>query len=208
MARVLGQSPSATNEEVMQEAVKLPLAATLPNYTNLRPHELALAVVRPSKEDRKTLKESIRKGGIRERLWLYEDQILEGVTRYETGMEVGYAFSAKDFQTFVGTYEQAKAFVRDVNYARRHLTNDQKQAYALELIAENPNDSNRAIAKRCGLSHTTVAGLREDAQTAAEENVDKDYNKLVKGWNDLTEEQQERFVEEFKTDLRELLLEV
>jgi len=190
----------------MQEAMKLPPAATLPDYRKLEVHPLAELLPEASPEEYKALKESIRKNGLHEPMWLFEGKILEGRHRHRALLEIGRDFKSTDFQLFKGTYEQAKAFVFDKNLARRQLTRDQKEQIARRMIKESPKDSNRVIARRCGLSHVTVGKLRKEGDPG--DSIDKDFEKFARDWEKLNEQQQERFVEQFKTDLRELLLEV
>jgi len=190
----------------MDDLTKLPAAPTLPDYSKLEIHPLAELLPEASSEDYKTLKESIRLRGVLEQMWVFEGRLLDGRHRYRAVTELG-RIQPKDFQHFKGTPEQAKAFVFDKNLARRQLTHDDKEKIARQMIKDNPNDSNRAIAKRCGLSHVTIAKLKKEGEPS-DDAVDKDYDKFAKAWKDLNDGQQERFVEQFKADLRELLLEV
>jgi ParB family chromosome partitioning protein len=98
-----------------------PQKPSLPPVSRLEPHPLAELIPEASPEEFKTLKQSIKTNGIREPIWLFENKILDGRHRVRAGLEVYYEFKPTDFRAFEGTYEQAKAFVEDVNLARRQL---------------------------------------------------------------------------------------
>jgi hypothetical protein len=54
------------------------------------------------------------------------------------------------------------AFHLSMNVHRRHLTNDQKRWQIKHAIVANPRASNRAIGRKVGASHHTVAEVRTD----------------------------------------------
>jgi hypothetical protein len=177
------------------------------NYAKLEVHPLAELIPEASNEEYKALKESIRKNGIRERIWLFEEKILDGRHRHRAGVEVGYPFKASDFRTFSGSVEQAKALSEELNHARRHLTYEQKVASARRMIEENPKASNRTIARRCGLSHVTIGNLKKE-NAEPDNNIDRVLERFASAWQQLDDQQQEGFVDRFKVDLQELLREV
>jgi hypothetical protein len=187
-------------DDVTKPIPKLPL----PPVNRLEAHPIAGLIPEASPEEFKTLKHSIRTNGIREPIWLFENKILDGRHRVRAGLELHYDFKPGDFRLFEGTYEQAKTFVEDVNLARRQLTKEQKEQVARRMIGENPKASNREIARKCGLSHVTVGKLKKEP----DDKVDKDFEKFVRDWQSLSDQQQERFVGQFKADLRELFSEV
>jgi hypothetical protein len=176
----------------------------LPPARMLEVHPLAQLIPEASPEEFKTLKHSIRVNRIREPIWLFEGKILDGRHRVRAGLELHYDFKPTDFRVFEGTHEQAKAFVEDVNLARRQLTKEQKEKVALRMIAENPKASNREIARKCGLSHVTVGKLKQKP----DDKDEKDFEKFVRDWQSLNDQQQERFAGQFKADLQEILREV
>jgi hypothetical protein len=67
------------------------------NYAKLEVHPLAELIPEASNEEYKALKESIRKNGIRERIWLFEEKILDGRHRHRAGVEVGYPLRPATF---------------------------------------------------------------------------------------------------------------
>ena len=191
----------------MTDVVKLPSAPKLevpPTYDNLLPHELANLL--PMIEGIKfaELKEDIRKNGILEPIKLFDGQILEGRNRYKAGREVGYKFTAKDFEVFEGDYAAAEAYVFSTNFLRRQLTNAQKNDVIKTMIEKYPNESNRQIARRCGLnSHSQVANVRHKMSESTPEQ--KKFTDFCKTWDALPDYQREAFVKEFGPDIRELL---
>jgi hypothetical protein len=92
---------------------------------------------------------------------------LDGRNRYKAAKEVGYKFTEADFREFVGTLEQAEAYVWSANYSRRNLTTAQKQAIIRQQIEKYPTWSNRKIARHlCLSSHATVAAVRDASNPA------------------------------------------
>ena len=97
-----------------------------------------------------------RKGILTKKIVLYKGNGI-GRNRYSCGKEIGYAFSAKDFETFSGTEEEAEAYVISTNFLRRQLTSAQKNEVIRTMILKYPHETVREIATRCGLlSHSTV----------------------------------------------------
>ena len=83
-------------------------------------------IPRPNKEDRKKLKESIKKEGIQIPLILNrEGFILDGHTRYEICLELGIENIPTEIKTFPDDTAEKK-FVVMTNLARRHLNKFQK----------------------------------------------------------------------------------
>jgi hypothetical protein len=68
------------------------------------------------------------------------------------------------------TYHGAdpKAFVESVNFHRRHLTTETKRERAARMLRDNPQHSNRAIAKIADLDDKTVAAERAGLESTAE----------------------------------------
>ncbi len=72
------------------------------------------------------------------------------------------------------------------------------------MILKYPNESNRQIARRCGLnSHSQVANVRERMKEPSPEQ--KKFTEFCKTWDALPDFQRETFVKEFAADLREML---
>jgi hypothetical protein len=150
------------------------------------------------------LREDIRKNGILEPIKLFEGRILDGRNRYKAAKAVGYAFKAEDFETFTGTYAEAEAYVFSTNFLRRQLTAAQRNEVIKTMIEKYPAESNRQIARRCGLnSHSQVANIRERMKEPSAEA--KRFTEFCKVWDALPDYQRAAFVKEFGPDLRELL---
>lgn len=145
-----------------------------------------------------TLQASIKADGLLRPIELYEGKILDGRNRYKAGLSIGYKFRISDFVTFVGTTEQAWTRANADNVARRHLTDEDKKILVRRMLEEHPRRSNREIARLCGVSHPTVAKLREP-------EGDPTFDKFCRDWDNLSDQQRERFVEKFSSDLRDLL---
>jgi hypothetical protein len=111
---------------------------------------------------------------------------------------------AEDFETFTGTYADAEAYVFSTNFLRRQLTAGQRNDVIKAMIEKYPAESNRQIARRCGLnSHSQVANVRERMNQPSAEQ--KRYTEFCKVWDALPDYQRAAFVKEFAPDLRELL---
>jgi hypothetical protein len=135
---------------------------------------------------------------------LFEDRILDGRNRWKAGKEVSYKFTANDFEVFEGDYAAAEAYVFSTNFLRRQLTNAQKNDVIKTMIEKYPNESNRQIARRCGLnSHSQVANVRDKLREPTPEQ--KKFTDFCKTWDALPEYQREAFVKEFAPDVRELM---
>jgi hypothetical protein len=174
-------------------------------YSALSAHDLAnlLPMIDPARFVE--LREDIRKNGILEPIKLFEGRILDGRNRYKAAREIGYAFSAKDFEVFTGIYAEAEAYVFSTNFLRRQLTAAQRNGVIEMMIGKYPHESNRQIARRCGLnSHSQVANVKERMRQPSPEQ--KRFTDFCKVWEALPDYQRETFVKEFAPDLRELLL--
>ncbi len=168
------------------------------------PHDLANLLPMIDAARFGELREDIRKNGILEPIKLFEGRILDGRNRYKAAKEIGYAFKVKDFETFEGTYVEAEAYVFSTNFLRRQLTASQRNEVIKAMILKYPNESNRQIARRCGLnSHSQVANVRERMKEPSPEQ--KKFTEFCKTWDALPDFQREAFVKEFGADLREML---
>ena len=187
----------------MSDPARLTLAPQLQSMTTLPlmplvAHPFANEQRMMNEREFETVKASIKTDGLFRPIELYEGKILDGRNRYKAALAVGYKFRISDFVTFVGTTEQAWTRANADNVARRHLTDDDKKILVRRMLEEHPKRSNRKIAQLCGVSHPTVAKLREP-------EGDPVFDKFAKDWDGLSDQQRERFAEKFATDLRELL---
>jgi ParB-like chromosome segregation protein Spo0J len=84
--------------------------------------------------------------------------ILDGFARAQIARELGYECPSV---TLTGLTEQEKrAQVRALNLARRHLDFAARREIIADELRENPDRSNRWIAKSLGVDHKTVARVR------------------------------------------------
>lgn len=183
----------------------------LQNY-EYEAHELAAMMPMIKGDEFENLKIDIRKRGILFPIKLYggrpdETQgalrILDGRNRYTAGKAVGLKFTAAHFEEFKGTYAEAEAFVISANFTRRQLTNAQKQELIIKMIQKCPNASNRAIARMLSLpGHSTVAAARDRLKNPPEK---KEFEAFKKTWDRLPDDTRSAFVEEFQSDIREML---
>ena len=82
--------------------------------------------------------------------------LLDGRNRRKAEIAAGYKFSVKDFLLFIGDEAAAVRYVEAVNGHRRHMTQEQKEARVLRLIAKYPRLSSRKLALIAGISHTKI----------------------------------------------------
>jgi hypothetical protein len=75
------------------------------------------------------LKQDIKAKGLLEPIWLYEDKILDGRSRYKACFELD---APMEFRLYNGN--DPLGFVVSLNLNRRHLTSGQKAALAVELL--------------------------------------------------------------------------
>jgi ParB-like chromosome segregation protein Spo0J len=86
-------------------------------------------------------------------------QILDGFARAKIAKELGYECPSV---TVRGLSEQEKrSQVRALNLARRHLDWQTKRQIVADELRENPDRSNRWIARFLGVHHATVIAVRD-----------------------------------------------
>ena len=175
-----------------------------PDFLGYVAHELADLLPMIDGVNFENLKVDIAKNGILEPILLFEDRILDGRNRYRAGKAVGHSFAAANFRMFDGTYAEAEAYVFSTNFLRRQMTNAQKQEVIRKMIEKYPSDSNRQIARRCGISsHASVGVVREKMLAPSPDQ--KKFTDFCKTWDALSEIRREEFVKLFAADIRELL---
>jgi predicted DNA-binding transcriptional regulator AlpA len=157
--------------------------STNPDYNNLGFHELASLMAMIEGKAKEDFKADIKLKGIQTKMMLFEGRLLDGRNRYTCGKELGFEFSEKDFDLFTGTYAEAEAYVISTNMMRRQMTNTQKAEVVERMIRKYPDDSNRKIAARCGMSsHSFVATVRERMENPPER---REFDKLCKAFDNL-----------------------
>lgn len=72
--------------------------------------------------------------------------------------------------------DEAHDLALTLNCARRHLTSEQKRTLIAAELERRPQDSNRAIARRVGCDHKTVAAVRRGGEIPqASTTVDQEF---------------------------------
>ena len=124
-----------------------------------------------SDDDRETLRESIKRDGIREPLRGYysqdgEFQILSGVNRLEIARELKLPLVPVE----VVEIPQAdrETFAIDENRARRQLTLPDKRRLAEWLLKRNPAMSNNQAGKLAGIDDKTAGKVRAGLESRSE----------------------------------------
>src|SRR5262245_19732945 len=166
-----------------------------------QPHPFANMFPMIEGQEFENLKASIAKSGILEPIRLYQGMILDGRNRYAAAKACSHPFTTKDFKEWIGTVEEAEAWVLETNLHRRHLTAKQKQEMVRARIKRFPGLSNRQIAKQLGVSHTMVADERERITNPPELKRFQDFKRT---WEQLPDKHRLAFVREFNVDLSDL----
>ena len=84
--------------------------------------------------------------------------ILDGRNRYRACIKAGVEPS------FVPLNDDPAGYVISANIRRRHLTPEDKIKYLAQLVAAQPEKSDRLLAKETGVSHPTIAKARRAAE--------------------------------------------
>jgi hypothetical protein len=107
------------------------------------------------------LKANIALNGVQVPVVKDEDgYILDGFARAKIAKEFGYECPSV---TATGLSEQEKrSQVRALNLSRRHLDYAAKREIIADELTENPDRSNRWIARSLGVHHATVIAVRND----------------------------------------------
>ncbi|MCZ8348185.1 MAG: hypothetical protein O9346_17375 [Leptospiraceae bacterium] len=121
-----------------------------------------------SEEDYQRLKESIQSyGKLREHLKGYQDKtgtffLLSGWNRLKIASELEFKTIPCDIVEGLETPEERKQYAISENLDRRQLTTEQKRELVKFFLRLNPENSDREISKKVGVSHPTVSKIRED----------------------------------------------
>jgi hypothetical protein len=178
------------------------IAAKSPDYSTLLAHELADTMSMIEGNPYIDFKADLKTNGLKNKIVLFQDRILDGRNRYKALKELGHTFTEKDFETFTGTYADAEAFVISTNMMRRQMSNADKAKVVERMIAKYSDDGDRAIAKRCGMSsHSFVANVRERMENPPGK---KEFEKVCKLYNKLEDRWRAEFAKKFSRDLREV----
>ncbi|NET62047.1 MAG: hypothetical protein F6K47_39820 [Symploca sp. SIO2E6] len=105
------------------------------------------------KDELKSLIDDIRQHGLHEEIWLYQGLILDGRNRYQACLSANVE---PRFREFDGNDEDALNAVISWNMERRHLTQSQKAAIAVELLPEFEEiarEKLREVGRKYGENH-------------------------------------------------------
>jgi len=114
-----------------------------------------------SAEERSQLRNDLVVNGLLFPIITYEGKVLDGWSWYKLCIEENIEPRFEEFKGAIGP----TGFVIAANLHRRHLLLGQKKEIARKLMNEEPERSDRSIAKEAGLHHATVAKVREEVES-------------------------------------------
>ncbi len=129
------------------------------------------------------LRADVLKNGVREPIWLYQGQILDGRNRYRAASSQGVEFEVREYEG-----DDPVSFVVSLNLHRRHLTESQRATVAAKLAniepgqfagnqhvpsanLQTPAVSQSDAAKLLNVSTRSVASAKKVIEEAAPELV-------------------------------------
>jgi hypothetical protein len=178
------------------------------DYSNLVAHNLANLMPMIEGKKFEELIESVSKN-LQYPIILYEGRILDGRNRYRALKTLNHVFTSADFEVFEGTRDEAETKVIDLNMVRRQMTNKEKEEVIRRMILKYPDDSNRGIAKRCGItSHAQVGTVRDRMLNPPEKKKFEEFCKEVGKYLDVLYNDaglRTEFKNRFGREFRELL---
>jgi len=107
----------------------------------------------------------IKANGLRELITVYQNKILDGRNRYHACRALGIE---PRLTPFTGDDGAARAFVISKNLRRRHLDPETKIKILAQLVAAQPEKSDRKLAKEAGVDHKTIAKARKKGEATGE----------------------------------------
>lgn len=114
-----------------------------------------------TEDEYESLKADIAVHGVRIPVEVDEnDVIIDGHNRARICNELGIDYP-RNVRSGL-TDQEKRSLARSLNTLRRHLSQAQKRMVIADELRENPSDSNNAIAKRLGVSDSTVGLVRSD----------------------------------------------
>ena len=140
---------------------------------DLKFHPLAGIFPLMEGEEFDALVADIKANGLYLPIELYDGMILDGRNRYRALRALGWHPDQIEEQTLTagpsGTdthlrVDDPVAYVISKNIHRRHLTAEEKIKYVAQLVAAQPEKSDRLLAKETGVSHPTIAKARRAAE--------------------------------------------
>jgi hypothetical protein len=151
------------------------------DYRNLKPHPLAALFPKYADADLKELTADIKTNGLQQPITLFNDQILDGVNRWEACLALN-TFKPEMFNEYQGP--DPVAYLISTNFRRRDLTISQRAMIADQLATmrqgertdKNPSPDSKSVetaAKELNVSARSVGTARavRKADPALAENV-------------------------------------
>jgi hypothetical protein len=119
-------------------------------------------------DEYEALKESIKLHGVQIPV-VFDDTgaILDGHQRHRICAELGIEEYPRIIREGMSEDEK-RAYVRALNLARRHLTQEQRRAVVSAQLKETPDRSDRQIAVCLGVDHKTVGAVRKGMEERGE----------------------------------------
>ena len=130
-----------------------------------------------SEDEYAALRDDIKSAGVRVPIDVDENgTILDGHHRKAIADELGVECPERVIRDLP---EFAKVdYALSVNLARRHLSGEQKSKLVKASLKRDPRLSNREHARRCGVAHSFVAGLRAVLEDAGQ--LDSESGRLAR----------------------------
>jgi hypothetical protein len=118
----------------------------------------------------------IKTNALRTKITLYEGKILDGRNRYRAMLAAGHTPLSGHFYKYksVAPGDTPLDYVIRANLHRRHLTAEQRRDVIAKLLKEQPEKSNRQIAKVAKVDHHKVGKVRKEEEDVGKiPHVDK-----------------------------------
>jgi hypothetical protein len=107
----------------------------------------------------------IKRRGLHFPITIFDNQIIDGRTRYQACLKAGVE---PRYVAFAGKAEDVPRFIISANIHRRHLKPQQRRELLKRLLNLHPELSNRAIANMAHVSHVTVGTVRTKMQSTGQ----------------------------------------
>jgi hypothetical protein len=125
-----------------------------------------------SENELKELGDDIKENGLRNKVTIFEGQLLDGRSRLDAmeSVKMPVIEDGKIDPKLVDHVEgiDPNAYVLSLNLHRRHLTSKQKRELIDKLLRENPQASDRKIGRMAKADHKTVNEARKDGEARGE----------------------------------------
>ena len=171
IAKMLGISTSSVLENLEEFRAEVDLQS---GFINL------------SDDDFDALRSSIKEHGVRVPIVIGEHiKLVDGKHRFSAAVELGVETVPVIFLRGL-TEQQEHDLSVSLNVARRHLTSTQKRVVVRRELSRSWGRSDRSIALLCGVSHPTVATIREAMRLEEKHLEDEPHEGVVQEVRDIT----------------------